>query len=331
MQSPTGTTYLGLPLPHPFIAGASPLSQHVDSLRALEEAGCAAVVLHSLFEEQVSAARSDRISHMDPHDPRFAATLSQYPEAARAPSSPAAYLEHVARAKAALGIPVIASLNGGTAESWLSIARDIQQAGADALELNLYQVVADPRLTSAIVEDEWVRMVTGLVRLLRIPVAVKVTPFFTAFAHVAHRFVDAGARGLVLFNRVYQPDIDIEHIRHAVHMDLSTSAELLLRLRWLALLRGRVSCDLAVTGGVATSDDAIKGLLAGADAVQLVSALLRHGPGVVDTMRTGLEDWMAAHKVETLTELRGRASLAGLDDPLSFERASYLRTLTTWH
>ncbi len=325
------TRYLGLTLAHPFIAGASPLSQHIDTLRQLEDSGAAAVVLHSLFEEQVSSDRSARVSHMDPHDPRFAATLTHFPAADHFPATPAQYLEHVAAARRALGIPVIASINGGSAESWLTIAKDIEQAGAQALELNLYQLVIDPRLASSVVEDEWVRMVQALTRLLTIPVAVKVTPFFTAFASVAHRFVDAGAGGLVLFNRLYQADIDTETMQPHIAVNLSTSQELLLRLRWVAALHGRIGANLAITGGVATATDGIKALLAGANAMQVVSALLREGPQCLGAMTAGLAQWMERHQVISLDDIRGRASLAGQRDPLAIERAAYLRTLGSWH
>ena len=326
----TTTTYLGLSLPHPFIAGASPLSKQIDTLRQLEDAGCAAVVLHSLFEEQVADAREHRVSHMDPHDPRFTATLAHYPAHHDFAMTPDAYLAHVAEAKRALGIPVIASLNGRTAESWLTFARDVERAGADALELNLYQLVADPRLSGTVIEDEWVRMVRAARRLLTIPLVVKVTPFFTAFANMATRLSEAGADALVLFNRVYQADIDIATATPVVHVDLSTSQELLLRLRWVAALYGRTKAQLALTGGVATPDDGIKALLAGADVVQLVSALLRHGPGYVATMRAGLARWMEEHAVARLEDARGRASLVRMDDPLAFERATYLQTLRSW-
>lgn len=326
----TTTTYLGLALPHPFIAGASPLSKQIDTLRQLEDAGSAAVVLHSLFEEQIAGAREQRIGHMDPHDPRFAATLAQYPSQGEFAATPDQYLTHVAEAKRALGIPVIASLNGGSAESWLTFAKDVEQAGADALELNLYQLVADPRLSGAAVEDEWVRMVRAAADLLTIPVAVKVTPFFTAFANMANRLSEAGASALVLFNRVYQADIDIDAATPVVHVDLSTSHELLLRLRWVAALYGRTHAQLALTGGVAAPEDGIKALLAGADVVQLVSVLLRHGPGYIATMQAGLTRWMDTHAVERLADARGRASLARLDDPLAFERATYLQTLGSW-
>lgn len=326
----TTTHYLGLTLDHPFIAGASPLSRELDSLRQLEDAGCAAVVLHSLFEEQVEVSRTGRVGHMDAHDPRFAGTLSHYPGPEQYSADPDRYLEHVRAATAALGIPVIASINGGSAESWLTIARDIERAGARALELNFYQLVANPRLSAEAVEEEWVRAVRGLARLLTIPLAVKVTPFFTSFAHTAHRFIDAGAKGLVLFNRVYQTDIDIDTMAPRVHTDLSSSQELLLRLRWVAALRGRLGGSLAVTGGVATPEDGIKALLAGADAVQLTSALLRHGPGHMATMRAGLTRWMETKGIEDLDAVRGKASLADVGDPLAFERAMYLQTLTQW-
>jgi len=326
----TTTAYLGRSLAHPFIAGASPLSHKLDTLRQLEDAGAAAVVLHSLFEEQVDMSRTGRIGHRDAHDPRFAATLNRYPDVADYPATPEQYLEHVRAATKALGIPVIASINGGSAESWLTIAAEIQAAGAHALELNFYQMIVDPRLAGAAVEHEWLRAVRALKRLLTIPIAVKVTPFFTAFGHMAHSLVEAGASGLVLFNRVYQTDIDIDTMTTRVHVELSTPQELLLRLRWVAALYGRTPASLAVTGGVATPEDGIKALLAGADAVQLTSALLRGGPSYMATMRTGLTQWMEAHQIADLGTVRGRASLQDVGDPLAFERAMYLQTLTHW-
>jgi dihydroorotate dehydrogenase (fumarate) len=326
----TTTSYLGFRLPHPFIAGASPFGYHLDSIKRLEDAGCAAVVLHSLFEEQITLAASGRIRHRDPLDQEFAAALADFPAAGDYALGPQEYAAHVSRAKAAVKIPVIGSLNGTTAESWLTFSRIIEQAGADALELNLYEVVTDLNVPGMAVEHQIVDVVKELKRTLKIPIAVKLSPFFAAFGNVAHQLDLAGADGLVMFNRFYQPDIDIKTMRPSPQVELSTSAELLLRLRWLAILHGRVRPSLAVTGGVATPTDGIKAVLAGADAVQMVSALLRHGPGYVSTMRVGLEHWMEWNKMTSLDEVRGRVSLKQTKDPAAFERANYIRALQSW-
>jgi dihydroorotate dehydrogenase (fumarate) len=326
----TDTSYLGFRLPHPFIAGASPFGHHLDTARRLEDAGCAAIVLHSLFEEQITMSTDGRIHHMDPLERDFSDRLAPFPAAADYPQSPDAYAEHVARVKQAVRIPVIGSLNGTSAEAWLKFAAIIEQAGADALELNVYDVITDLSAPAAAVEAQLTQMVRELKRLVAIPVAVKVSPFFTAFGNVARQLDKTGADGLVLFNRFYQPDIDIRTLEVTSRVELSTSAELLLRLRWLAILHGRVHPSLAVSGGVATPDDGIKAILAGADVVQLVSGLLRHGPTHVQAMRTGLERWMAWHHMDTLDEVRGRVSLKRTADPSAFERANYIRTLQSW-
>jgi dihydroorotate dehydrogenase (fumarate) len=312
------------------VAGASPFGYHLDTVKRLEDAGCAAVVLHSLFEEQISLATKGRIHHRDPLDPEFAAALTDFPTANEYPLGPDEYATHITRVKAAVKMPVIGSLNGASAESWLTFARVIEQAGADALELNLYEVVTDLDISGAAVEHQVVQIVRDLKRTLKIPIAVKLSPFYAAFGNLAHQLDLAGADGLVLFNRFYQPDIDIKTMRPSPHLELSTSAELLLRLRWLAILHGRVRPSLAVTGGVATPNDGIKAILAGANAVQMTSALLRHGPAYVSAMRHGLEQWMEWRKMEGLTEACGRASLKHTADPAAFERANYIRALQSW-
>lgn len=324
------TSYLGMPLPHPFIAGASPFGYHVDTVKRLEDAGCAAVVLHSLFEEQVAMSREGRIRHMDPDDARFAETIGYFPPPADYRFSPYEYAEHVHRVTRAVSVPVIGSLNGHTRESWLAFAPLIEQAGAAALEVNWYEVATDARASGAAIEETLVDLVRDLKAVVRIPVAVKLSPFFTAFANVAHQIDEAGADGLVLFNRFYQPDIDIRTLQVVPRLELSTSAELALRLRWIAILCGRVRASLAVTGGVATPHDGIKAVLAGADAVQLVSALLHHGPSYISVMRHSLEQWLDWHNMGSLAEARGRLSHRQTGDPAAYERANYIRTLHTW-
>ncbi|MBM3818826.1 MAG: dihydroorotate dehydrogenase-like protein [Acidimicrobiia bacterium] len=326
----TETSYLGFRLPHPFIAGASPFGHHLDTVRRLEDAGCAAIVLHSLFEEQITAASEGRIRHMDVLDSECASTLAHFPPPDDYALSPDAYAEHLQRVKGTVRVPVIGSLNGASGESWLKFARVIEQAGADALELNIYDVATELSASAAAIEYDLVELVGEVHRLVAIPIAVKLSPFFTAFGAMARRLDEAGAGGLVLFNRFYQPDIDIDTMQPTPRVELSTSGELLLRLRWIAILHGRVRPSLAVSGGVATPEDGIKAVLAGADAVQLVSGLLRHGPDHVQTMRDGLERWMTRHAVEHLDDVRGRASLQRTEDRSAFERASYIRALQSW-
>lgn len=321
--------YLGLTLEHPFVAGASPLTAHLDSLRRLEDGGAAAVVLPSLFEEQITMAESGRIHHMDPLDTEFADLLQGFPGAERYTFSPDEYLDHIRRAKEALRIPVMASLNGMTGESWAAFAGKIQQAGADGLELNIYELITDPQMSAAHVEMQIRNLVVELKRRLSIPIAVKLSPFFTAFAHVAHQLAAAGASGLIMFNRFYHPDVDVVRMGLVPQLELSTSAELLLRLRWTAILRPHLACSLAVTGGVAEPTDGIKALLAGADAVQMVSAILRHGPAYFQSMRSGLEQWMESKRLGSLNEVRGRIASAPAKDSL-LERANYIRTLQSW-
>jgi dihydroorotate dehydrogenase (fumarate) len=268
---------------------------------------------------------------MDRHeDPLFAARLAPFPPTAEYPFIPAEHLEHLRRVKQAVSIPVIASLNGISAGVWLKQALLFEQAGADALEINLYQVITDPATPAAAVEDGIVAAVSDLKRDLRIPVAVKLAPFFTAFAHMAARLDRTGVDGMVLFNRFYQPDIDIATLTAAPTLELSRHAELLLRLRWLAILHGRVKASLALTGGVEEWEDGVKGILAGADVVQVVSAVLRHGPGFLTTMVDKLQAWMEWHHFESIDQARGRVSLINSPDPSSFERAHYIRALHRW-
>ena len=323
------TKYLGLTLAHPFMIGASPLADHLDTVRRLEDGGASAIVLRSLFEEQITMAESARIHQMDPYESEFAKALADFPRPEKYPLSPADYLEHVRKVKAAVRVPVIASLNGMTSESWARFATSIEEAGADALELNIYEMATDPADSAMAIEERIRAVVRDLKETITIPIAVKLGPFFTAFAHLARQLDRAGADGLVLFNRFYQPDVDVMGLTAVPHLELSTSAELLLRLQWLAALHGRVRCSLAVTGGVANPTDGIKAILVGAHAVQLVSAVLRHGPSYFSTMREGLRLWMASKDFTSIDQVRGlvdgRAANADL-----FERAGYIRTLQSW-
>ena len=313
------------------MAGASPLSAHLDTVKRLEDAGIAAIVLHSLFEEQITLTESGRIHHRDPLDAEFAAALAPFPPAAEYPFSPQEHLEHLRLVKKAVHVPVIASLNGTSKEAWLRYAKLFEDAGADAIELNCYEVVTALTVPGVTVEMQIRDMLVELKRSVRIPVAIKLSPYFTAFGNFAQQLDATGVDGLVIFNRFYQPDIDIRNMKVMSSLELSRSAELLPRLRWLAILHGRVRASLAVTGGIEAANDGIKALLAGAHAVQMVSALLRHGPGFVKTMRDGLARWMEWQHLESIDAMRGLVSLQHSPDAAAFERANYIRTLHQWN
>jgi dihydroorotate dehydrogenase (fumarate) len=326
----TATSYMGMRLAHPFIAGASPMGADIDVARRLEDAGCAALVMPSLFEEEITRSQSGTIHHKDPLDRAFSVDLAPYPAPSDYALSPIAYLEHIRRLKTALDIPVIASLNGTTSERWLTYARLIEEAGADALEVNMYEVVTDLGIPSIAVETQIRDLVVELKRTLRIPLAMKLSPFFSAFGNFARQLDRAGADALVLFNRFYQPDVDTRHMAAVPVLELSHNDELRLRLRWMAILHGRIRPSLALTGGVETATDGIKGILAGAHVIQVVSAALRHGPAYFATLREGLTRWMEWQQIGALDHMRGRIALEAVGDPAAFERASYIRALNSW-
>jgi dihydroorotate dehydrogenase (fumarate) len=324
------TTYLGLRLRSPVLASASPLTGDLDSLLELESAGVGAAVLPSLFEEQIEHEQVDTHELLEHMTHSFGEALTWFPELDDYATGPEAYLEHLRAAKAALGVPVIASLNGVSAGGWLRYARLCEEAGADALELNVYAVEADPAVSGADVEDRTVALVREVRAAITIPLAVKVGPFYSAFAHMAGRLHDAGADGLVLFNRFLQPDIDLETLAVAPRLELSTPAELRLPLRWIAILRGRVPVSLAATTGVHDWSGALKLLLAGADAVMVASAALERGPGVVEELLDGLGAWMDENEYESVQQLAGSLSQAACPDPAAFERGNYMRALVSY-
>lgn len=321
------TSYLGLRLDGPFMPGASPMADQLDWVRRLEDAGASAVVLRSLFEEQITREQQGMVYHMEVSEHGHAEALSYFPRPGDFTFGPAAYLEHLRRVKEAVSIPVIGSLNGTTAEGWLDYARQMQQAGADALELNVYFLATDPNVGATAIEQRVLDVLRVVKEAVTIPVAVKLSPFFSSLAEMARRLDDSGADGLVLFNRFYQPDIDIEALEAAPVLHLSDSSELALRLRWLAILSGRLRASLAVSGGVHTPEDAIKAIMAGASAIQVVSALVAGGASRLHALRQGVVEWMEKHEYESLEQMRGCMNLVRCPDPGAFERANYMRVL----
>ena len=324
------TPYLGLDLPHPFMPGASPMVDDLDTVKRLEDAGAAAIVMHSLFEEQIEREHARTVHDVESHVDVFAEASSFFPRTSEFHLGPHEYLEQLRRIKAAVSLPVIASLNGVTATGWLEYARLIEQAGADAIELNAYYVATDPKETAADVEQRTLDIVRAVRRHVKIPIAVKLSPFHSSLANLAATLEEAGAQALVLFNRFYQPDIDVESLEVVPQLRLSEPSELLLRLRWLAILSGRTKLQLACSGGVHSEMDALRALAAGAGTVQLVSALLKHGPAHLAVVREGVIRWLEAHEYESLAQLRGSMNLARCPDPAMFERGNYMRILQSW-
>jgi dihydroorotate dehydrogenase (fumarate) len=324
------TKYLGLELPHPFMPGASPLVDDLDTVKRLEDAGAAAIVMHSLFEEQIRREQLATFLHTELHGESYAEALYYFPRPEAFHLGPEEYLEQLARIKGTVRVPVIASLNGTSLGGWLGYARAMEQAGADALELNVYSVPAAPEDSAADIEERTIEMLRALKAAIGIPVAVKLSPFYTSLPHFVSGLEIAGVDGLVLFNRFYQPDIDPENLDLNRELRLSTAGELPLRLQWLALLKDRVACSLAVTGGVHDARDAVKAVMAGADAVQMVSALLRHGPMHLRRVRDEMVNWMHEHDYTSLAQMKGSMSRASCPDPAVYERANYMMMLQSW-
>jgi dihydroorotate dehydrogenase (fumarate) len=324
------TTYLGLKLTHPLMAGASPLVDDMGMVKRLEDAGVAAIVMHSLFEEQITREEQGMILDMELSSNSSAEAISYFPEPSEFRLGPEKYLEQIRRIKQAVSVPVIASLNGTTAAGWLHYGKLMQEAGADALELNVYYIPTDAKESTVEVEKRTLDIVRAVKSEVKIPVAVKLSPFFSALAHFAAELEAAGADGLVLFNRFFQPDINVEELLAEPSLQLSSPADLLLRLRWLAVLHGHLKGSLAVTGGVHDGIGALKAVMAGADAVQMVSALLIHGPERLAQTRTTLADWLEEHEYESLAQAKGSMSLLKSPNPQAFTRANYMRILNGW-
>lgn len=323
------STYLGLELANPVVCGACPMASELDSVRRLEDSGCAAVVLPSLFEEEILHELRTHLE-MEAVSESFAEAMTYLPEPAGYHVGPDRYLELIQRMKDAVSIPVIGSLNGTTPGGWTDYAKKIEEAGADALELNIYFLASDPEETAEQVESRSLEVVEAVTRSISIPVAVKLSPFFSSLVNFARRTVDAGARGVVLFNRFYQPDFDVESLEVVPNLRLSSSEELRLRLRWLAMLSGRVDASLAATGGAHNAVDVIKSVMAGAHAVQMVSALLIHGPEHVGRILEAMRFWLEQHEYESLRQMQGSMSYVKTTNPAALARANYMKVLSSW-
>ena len=321
------TNYLGLKLRTPLVASASPLSQDVCGLRRLEDAGASAIVLYSLFEEQLRQESLELDYHLSAGTESFAESLTYFPTRGEFRTGPEAYLCHIEKAKNAVRIPIIASLNGSTLGGWTGYARAMEDAGADAIECNIYSIAADMDVPGLEVEQRYVDIVRSVKASVRIPVAVKLSPFFSNMAHMAKWLVDSGADGLVLFNRFYQPDIDLQELEVRPNVLLSTPQALRLPLTWIGILYGRLRANLAATSGIHSAEDVIKLLMAGADVTMLCSVLLRNGTNYLPIIEQGLRQWMEDHEYESVDQLRGSMSQLRCSDPSAFERAQYMRAV----
>ncbi len=324
------TKYLGLELPHPLILGASPLVDDLDTVKKVEDAGAAAIVMHSLFEEQILMEQGGVEANISAHENNFAEALDYFPKVEQFGLGPDEYLAQIAKIKAAVSIPVIGSLNGTTNAGWLEYAKQMQDAGAAALELNVYQIVSSLDETADSVEARIIEMVKNVNSKVSIPVAVKLSSTFTALPSLAKRLAEAGADGLVLFNRFYQPDIDLEALDVEHRLELSTPTELRERLRWLAILSERVDVSLACSGGVHSATDALKAVMAGAHCVQSVSAVLKNGPGWFTRTRELMAQWLEEHEYESLKQGQGSMNIAKSPNPVLYERGNYMKVLRTF-
>lgn len=324
------TTYLGLDLKNPLVASASPLTKRLDYLHRLEEAGASAIVMYSLFEEQITHESAELDHYLSRGTHSFAEALSYFPDLERYNIGPERYLDHLHRAKAAVKIPIIGSLNGISPGGWVNYARKIEEAGADALELNIYYLPTDPNMSSMELEENYVNLVKEVRAAVTLPLALKLSPFFTSLPHVARRFVEAGANGLVLFNRFYQPDIDLEALEVLPNLDLSTSQEMRLPLRWIALLSSQLQTDFALTSGIHTARDVVKAVMAGANVAMMTSVLLVNGINHLAHILAHMQIWMEEHEYTSIAQMRGSMNQRAVTEPAAFERANYLKALNSF-
>ena len=324
------TQYLGLKLRNPLVVSASPLCKEIANLRQMEDAGAAAIVLHSLFEEQINIESNELDRYLWNGSDLSAESTTIFPDLGSYNIGPDGYLEHIRKAKQAVSIPVIASLNGVSRGGWVSYARDMQQAGADAIELNVYFIPCDAASGSEEIERLYLELVSEIRQTVSIPVAVKVGPYFSAFANMAQRLEAAGANALVIFNRFYQPDFDLEALDVRPSLTLSTRSELLLRLHWAAILYGNVHADIAITGGVHTAEDVVKSMMSGARVTMLASALLHNGIGYLRPLRNQLEAWLEKREYESVQQMQGSMSQQNVPDPKAYQRANYMKVLSSY-
>jgi dihydroorotate dehydrogenase (fumarate) len=324
------TDYLGLRLKNPVVVSPSPLCQDLDNIRRMEDAGAGAIVLHSLFEEQIEIESRALESSLNSEASGYAESTSFFPELPNYNLGPDAYLEHIRKAKAAVRTPVIASLNGSTVGGWTRYAKFMEEAGADALELNIYYLPVDPALTGEDVERRYTELVARVKASIGIPVAVKLSPYFSSMVNVARKLEAAGADGLVVFNRFYQPDFDLRLLDIIPNLILSNSNELLLRLHWTAILYDHVKASLAITGGVHTAEDVLKAMMAGARVAMMTSALLKRGIGHIAHVVADLMNWMEEHEYESIRQMRGSMSHRSVSDPGAYERTNYMRVLSSY-
>lgn len=324
------TTYLGIELKNPLVASASPLSKKLERAQQLEEAGIAALVMYSLFEEQIIHESLELDHFLTRGSNSSAEALSYLPDTGMYSLGPGRYLEQLAAIKKSLSIPVIGSLNGVSKGGWVEYASHIQDAGADALELNLYYIPIDPALPASDIEDAQVDLVAAVKSSISIPLAVKLSPYYTSLPHFAKRLADAGADGIVIFNRFYQPDFDLENLEVIDNLDLSTSVELRLPLRWISILYGQINADLALTSGIHSAGDVLKAMMAGAKAAMMASTLLHNGPQTIPRILNDLDSWMQTREYESIRQMQGSMSRQSVAEPAAFERANYMRVLSSW-
>lgn len=324
------TTYMGLKLKNPIVPSASPLSRDINTIKALEDAGASAIVLYSLFEEQIEheALELDYLTTQGSES--YAEATSYFPHAHEYHSGPEEYLEHIQKAKNAVNIPIIGSLNGVSRGGWLEYAINIEQAGADGLELNIYYIPTDPKFTSAEVEDMYIDIVKSVKDKVKIPVAVKLSPFFSSMANIAKKLDENGANALVLFNRFYQPDIDLETLDVVPNIFLSSPQAMRVPLRWVAILYGKIKADIAATSGIHTSEDVLKMLMVGANVTMMCSALLENGPKHITKVVNDLQRWMEEHEYESVRQMIGSMSHKSVKEPAAFERANYMKVLNSY-
>lgn len=324
------TNYLGLSLKNPLVASSSPLTKDIDNVLRLEDSGAAAVVFHSLFEEQITLESHSLDAHLFQGAESFAEAVTYFPDLGPYPMGPDAHIENLQRAKERVDVPVIGSLNGISRGAWIEYAEKMEQAGVDALELNIYFLPTDPEVSSDAIEAMYIDLVQAIAGSVSIPVSVKLGPYFTSMARFARGLTEAGAAGLVMFNRFYQPDLDIENLEVVPDLDLSRSEELRLRLRWVAILYGRIASDFAVSGGVHTAHDVVKALMAGGNVAMMTSAILENGIDYFGKVLHEVGEWLEEHEYDSLDVLRGSMSQRAVAEPAAYERANYLRVLTSY-